>query len=500
MIARVLILVLVFCITTTAHGLTVDTLWARYYDEADVDRAKDIEIDAAGNIYAGGKPNWTIFKYYPNGDTAWLRQFSGDLYDMVVNDAGEVFATGSNPLKTIKLNTDGDVDWSFSFGSGSGRGQSITLDDYGNVYATGYAHIDAITGTDYVTIKFDQNGDTLWARSYHEYSIYAPDYANAVAVGPSGNVYVTGECEHTASDWDFTTVAYDSDGNELWSWRWGGSYKDKGVSMDVDASGNVYATGYRSQHSQMGTEDYLTIKFTPEGDTAWARLYDGYGHFQDVPTKLLVDGAGDVYITGWSYSYTERDYVTIKYSPDGDKLWQHNYYPSGPTSDWALGMCFDRFDNVFVTGRSNTGAGIYADWVTIKFEPDGDTTFLRRFDGPGEGRDYAYDVVAGHGNTFYVAGYVAQTPVDIPNLDFAVVAYYISITGDADGSGEIDIDDAVYLIAYIFSGGPEPVPYEAGDADCSGSVDIDDVVYMIAFIFSGGPEPGDPDGDGEPDC
>jgi hypothetical protein len=63
------------------------------------------------------------------------------------------------------------------------------------------------------------------------------------------------------------------------------------------------------------------------------------------------------------------------------------------------------------------------------------------------------------------------------------------ICGDADDSEAVDIDDVVYLIAYIFSGGSEPVPYEAGDADCSDAVDIDDVVYLIAYIFSGGPEP-----------
>jgi hypothetical protein len=39
-----------------------------------------------------------------------------------------------------------------------------------------------------------------------------------------------------------------------------------------------------------------------------------------------------------------------------------------------------------------------------------------------------------------------------------------------------------------------------GDADCSGGVDIDDVVYIIAYIFSGGPPPGDSNGDGIPDC
>lgn len=63
--------------------------------------------------------------------------------------------------------------------------------------------------------------------------------------------------------------------------------------------------------------------------------------------------------------------------------------------------------------------------------------------------------------------------------------------GDADESGGIDIDDVVYLIAYIFSGGLPPVPYAvaSGDATCECVVDIDDVVYLIAYIFSGGPPP-----------
>jgi hypothetical protein len=74
------------------------------------------------------------------------------------------------------------------------------------------------------------------------------------------------------------------------------------------------------------------------------------------------------------------------------------------------------------------------------------------------------------------------------------------ICGDADGSSGVDIDDVVYLIAYIFSGGPEPVPYESGDADCSAGVDIDDVVWLISYIFSGGNAPCDTDGDGVPNC
>jgi subtilisin family serine protease len=63
------------------------------------------------------------------------------------------------------------------------------------------------------------------------------------------------------------------------------------------------------------------------------------------------------------------------------------------------------------------------------------------------------------------------------------------ICGDADGSGIVNITDAVYLIAYIFAGGPAPDPLAAGDVDCNGFANISDAVYLINYIFGGGPAP-----------
>jgi hypothetical protein len=61
--------------------------------------------------------------------------------------------------------------------------------------------------------------------------------------------------------------------------------------------------------------------------------------------------------------------------------------------------------------------------------------------------------------------------------------------GDADGNEIVNISDAVYLISYIFGGGPEPYPLLSGDADCNELVNISDAVYLISYIFGGGPEP-----------
>ena len=61
--------------------------------------------------------------------------------------------------------------------------------------------------------------------------------------------------------------------------------------------------------------------------------------------------------------------------------------------------------------------------------------------------------------------------------------------GDADGNAIITISDAVFLINYIFAGGPEPSPQIAADADCNGITTISDAVYLINYIFAGGLPP-----------
>ena len=61
--------------------------------------------------------------------------------------------------------------------------------------------------------------------------------------------------------------------------------------------------------------------------------------------------------------------------------------------------------------------------------------------------------------------------------------------GDANCDEEISVADAVYVINYIFQGGPPPFPMGAGDANCDGDVNIADAVYLIAYIFGDGPEP-----------
>jgi hypothetical protein len=67
----------------------------------------------------------------------------------------------------------------------------------------------------------------------------------------------------------------------------------------------------------------------------------------------------------------------------------------------------------------------------------------------------------------------------------------IVIVGDVNYDGTKSISDVLYLISYLYKGGPAPVPEpSAGDTNCDGEVTISDVIYLINYLFRGGPAPG----------
>lgn len=118
----------------------------------------------------------------------------------------------------------------------------------------------------------------------------------------------------------------------------------------------------------------------------------------------------------------------------------------------------------------------------------GDLPFGLNFTGGEQG------IISGvptYAATYYFTIRVTDSAVP-PDTD--VVSFSATINekihyGDCNHDGNLNVADAVYLINFIFSGGPEPIPVEAGDANCSGAVTISDAVYIIQFLFNDGPAP-----------
>ena len=76
----------------------------------------------------------------------------------------------------------------------------------------------------------------------------------------------------------------------------------------------------------------------------------------------------------------------------------------------------------------------------------------------------------------------------IPDI-LAAIQYMFYYTGDVTNDGQIDIADVVYLLNYLYVGGPAPEPLYLGDVNCDESLDGGDVVYLINYLFEGGPQP-----------
>lgn len=64
-----------------------------------------------------------------------------------------------------------------------------------------------------------------------------------------------------------------------------------------------------------------------------------------------------------------------------------------------------------------------------------------------------------------------------------------NVPGDADANCFCNVSDAVFIIAYIFGGGPEPAVWNRFDADGNCIPNISDAIYLIAYINGGGPAP-----------
>jgi hypothetical protein len=239
------------------------------------------------------------------------------------------------------------------------------------------------------------------------------DYANAIAVDPSGNAYVTGYTASidfplanpaqsfpgggTCSDGVDTIPCFDafvtklnSAGTALvYSTYLGGSNEDYGTGIALDASGHAYVTGYTNstdfpvqnalQAENAGGYDAFVAELSADGASLIYSTYWG-GSSDDIGTGVAVDSSGNAYISGYTaspdfpvtpgalqakYSGGDHDGFVVKFNAGGAEL-GYSTFLGGSADDYAYGVTVDSAGDAYVTGATNS-----ANFPTVNaFQPN----------------------------------------------------------------------------------------------------------------------------------
>ncbi|RPI19032.1 MAG: T9SS C-terminal target domain-containing protein [Ignavibacteriae bacterium] len=224
-------------------------------------------------------------------------------------------------------------------------------------------------------IKLSNTGDSIWIRTFLGNDSNMSSEPTSIAVDYEGNIYIAGGFYET-SVWgfsDFLLVKYDSSGNLLWYRTYNGSanHSDFATSMVFDKFNNIIITGPSLENGY----DYCTIKYLPNGDTAWVRRYNGPGNFDDFSYSVSIDSHNNIYVTGEScgQNYYSYDFATLKYNQTGDLIWINRYNGIMNYDDQAFCVINDNCDNVYVTGTSVEYLYISA---TIKYDSSGNVKWI----------------------------------------------------------------------------------------------------------------------------
>lgn len=421
-------LLFIFLTLPAIASAQVTQQWAARFAGAGDDVATAVAVDALGNVYVTG-----------------FTQVSGLDYD----------------YQTIKYDSAGNLLWATPY-NGTGNGDdvpaAIAVDAFLNVYVTGYSFGGA-TGYDYATVSYDANGAQRWVARFD--GTGGDDFASSLVLDSSGNVYVTGGSRGIGTGLDYATVAYEPNlGGQLWVAFYNGPANGDDVAnaITVDAVGNVYVTG---QSFGIGGNDYATIAYDFTGAQIFASRYNGPGNGEDVAQGLVVDSAGNTYVTGYSWGVTSGfDYATVAYGPAGGLLWEARYDGPASGNDFAAAIALDPGGSgtIYVTGQS-VGIGSDFDFATVAYgAPSGAQLWVGRYNGPGNGRDDAYSVAVSPLGIVYVAGYSLGVGT---GYDYATVAY---------GAG------GAQLWAIRYDG-----PASADDVALNLTVDAQGFVYVTGF-------------------
>ncbi len=536
----------------TKLGISGNTLiYSTYLGGSGRDAGYSIAVDGSDCAYVTGE---TISSNFPTQSPFQTAQGNYDAFVTKLSSAGNDLVYSTNLGK-------GDYD----------GGTGIAVDAGGNTYVTGYTHSSNFPtlnpfqtyqgGYDAFVTKLSSFGNTLIYSTYLGGS--SDDWSYAIGIDATGSTYVTGETFSSSfpihnsyqATWGPWLTAFvtklNSSGSSLSysTFLGGGGSPDGGHGIAVDNRGNAYVTGvthspgFPTQNpyqTWQGLGDAFVTMLTGSGGDLIYSTFLG-GSDSDRGEGIAVDGSGNIYVTGQTYSPnfpTQDPYQTYQ-GPTGftDAFVTKLTGCGGPDDDGdEYPSSCDNCPLTSNTDQMDTNADGVGDACqdNSSYTQTGSVVVV----SPVPGVTLTFNNVASPGVT-----QVTTNPTgDPPPTGFVIFPVnpptYYEINSNASFGGQVtvcltynpgqlgsspesslrlfhlpvgsstwqDVTVSQDLTNHIVCGSVSSLspfimarPFVCGDANGSGAVSISDVVTLINYIFSGGPAP-NPLASGDANC
>lgn len=329
-----------------------------------------LKLDASGNfVWAKRVANGygRGIKIDPNGDVYTIGYYYGSVdFDPNAGVFNQTSTAGSADLFVLKLSSTGNFIWAKSIGAGGqDKGEAMTLDASGNVYATGVYNdivdfdpgagvfnIGSIGAHAMFVLKLTSAGNFVWVKS--------TSGGNAdglsIAIDASNNIYTTGSFQFTVdfdpglSVFNMTNIGsyynifiskLDASGNFVWAKRLGTIYWEAGRCVTTDATGNVYVTGeFRGTmdmdpgvgvynlSSSLNDYDLFILKLDAGGNFIWAKSSGSASYIYG--KSIVLNSLNEIYTTGSFGSTVDFDFGagTFNLTANGSDIFVHKMYQS----------------------------------------------------------------------------------------------------------------------------------------------------------------------------
>ena len=258
--------------------------WASTYDYVGLyDIPVGIEIDnTTSNIYVTGASassnnnyDYATLQYDNSGTQLNVNRVSaqGTGFDKAAaikrDNAGNLYITGtafnqstnSYDIKTLKLNALLSVQWIkiYDHSGLEDAGTSLDIDNVGNVYVGGYI-TTSNTGKDFITLKYDSNGNELWHTEYNDYLYSMDESIKSLKLNSNGGVCISGDGMISNNRKIIITIQYDTDGNIQFVKTIEGPGENSIANIQTDNNANIYVVGktFNGTNYQNATIKYNT--------------------------------------------------------------------------------------------------------------------------------------------------------------------------------------------------------------------------------------------------